>query len=378
MRRACLASGALLLTVVSACGGDPEPASTQPTSPSVVALGEALPMQEGRDYDVVATLPASIDGAKVFYRGVSSDGEVFGSTTREDPEARQPVGPGSTLVTTRGDVVLLDPGSGEVTWVSDGDRRSQPTVVDGIDVNDEWVAWVELHDAFGEEWTVYSYSRATGRERRIGSDEDAVEGDATVIEEIAIIDDHVVMGTRALGRETKAANQVLSAPLDGSAPLTELVGSATWLGANDDAVAFAELVSGRLVSLDPTSGDQTVLVAGNDDSDKAGCRLVDRGVLMTCQESGGSQLVHITTGQDEEMSAGPWREDIGYADLESGWARFVVDPDDQPTIYAVDIDRRKVFAVARTQGGWDLVGHDMALVHPFGGAKGDITLIRLR
>ncbi len=35
-------------------------------------------MKEGRDYDVVATLPAKIDGAEAYYDGVSPDGMVFG------------------------------------------------------------------------------------------------------------------------------------------------------------------------------------------------------------------------------------------------------------------------------------------------------------
>jgi hypothetical protein len=70
--------------------------------------------------------------------------------------------------------------------------------------------------------------------------------------------------------------------------------------------------------------------------------------------------------------------DAGYNYQEKGWAKFVTDPDGDAKIYAIDTDRMKLFKVANTQGGWELMGNDMAIVSPFDGAKGASTLIKLR
>ncbi|MDX6231385.1 MAG: hypothetical protein QOH68_336 [Nocardioidaceae bacterium] len=330
-------------------------------------------MKEGRDYDVVATLPARIDGAEVYYDGVSPDGMVFGSTHVEDPDAPE-VFPGGLAITFRSSVILLDPGSGKVMQISDGNARPRRTAVSGIDVNEDWVTWLESEDAEGGSWKLYSYDRSTKTERRLGSSKDAIKADGVGFElSPKISGDRAVMSAFAYGGdETGKADQVLSAPLDGSAPLTELVGRAAGVDADADGISYTITSTQTLMFRDTASAKTKVIDAG-----ETSFRTYHSGVLVTGVPYGSGTKVRATK-DGTTTTFGPFVGDAGYNYQEKGWAKFVTDPDGDAKIYAIDTDRMKLFKVANTQGGWELMGNDMAIVSPFDGAKGASTLIKLR
>ncbi|WP_332642354.1 hypothetical protein [Aeromicrobium sp.] len=347
-------------------------------------MADALTMKVGRDFDVITTLPKRINGQVAYYQGVSPDGIVYGSTAEEDPEADQPLGGGSTLITTRDDVFLFNPQTGKVTSISDGASRSQQVAVRGIDVNDEWVTWIEVQEAYNARWTLHSYDRSTGKERRLGSQKDGVEGDTGIADGAKISGNRVLISTFGFGDEDAKAkraenSQILSAPLDGSAPLTELVNGATGASVDADGMSYVDVATDALTFRDARSGKTKVLNVGKTNvEDYLECALYDERVLMTCEGSGVNRSIRIKTNDGKPVSFGPLADDFWYFALDSGWAKFVLDPDGQPKIYAIDTKRMKLFKVADTQGGWDLMGDDFALVRPFAGAKGEIWLIKLR
>lgn len=331
-------------------------------------------MKEGRDYDVLATLPAKIDGRQTRYVGATSDGKVFGETMAEDPEAEPPIGPGAMGFTTRSNVFLLDTALGKVTDVSDGDSRHTRSGISGIDADDEWVTWLEIESIDGGGWTLYSYELSTGTERKLATDREAVRRDSTVGPEgrPTITGDSVVMSTTVFGDEHGKLSQVLSARLDGSAPLTELARGATSVDVDAEGFSYLD-VTGAMRFHNTTSGETTLI-----DDGRSTCRIYDSGLLVTCDPSGQGTKFRVKEKDGVMTALGPFNGQVGYIDHETSWVTFVSDPDGDPTIYAIDTARKKLFKVAEAQGGWDLMGQGMALVSPFNGAKGDITLIKLR
>ena len=376
IRELVIGVGAVLCLVGCSSGGG-DASNAEPTK-STITADDASAMQEGRDYDVVATLPTKIRGMKPRYMGASPDGMVYGEIFVEDPEAEQPIGPGSTLLTGRSTLFLLDPASGKVTEVLDGSTRKDPSGVTGMDADEEWVVWLESAEGgmSSGRWTLYSYERDSGKIRQLGAyDDDVVVPDTNLgyFTLPKIIGDQVVMATLVDGRDqTGKADQILSAPLDGSAPMTEMVRGARSVDATPEGVSYVD-VTGALQFRDAASGETSLI-----DDGKSECRMYRSGVLMTCSPYGTGTKFWVRPTDGAVTAFGPFAGDVGYPHQETGWLQFVIDPDGDPTIYAIDTDRMKLFTVANTQGGWDLMGQDMALVSPFDGAKGDITLISLR
>jgi hypothetical protein len=363
---------------VSGCTTGSDSPKVTPTTKSVSA-DKASTMKEGRDYDLVATLPAKIQGVQPRYLGVSPDDMVFGDIFIEDPDAEPPIGPGGTALTGRSSVFLLDPESGKVTEVLDGAVRKEPSGVTGMDADDEWVVWLEsLEGGFSSgRWTLYSYERGTGKIRKLGAYDDKVVAPKAELgyERLPVISGtDAVMATSVIDRKDKLgkANQVLSAPLDGSAPLSELARGARSVDADAEGLSYVD-VTGALMFRDAVSGETTVI-----DDGKSECRTYRSGVLVTCSPYGSGTTFRVRAKNGTTTTFGPFDGDVGYNYQETGWVKFVTDPDGDPTIYAIDTDRMKLFKVADIQGGWQLMGHDMALVAPFDGVKGDITLIKLR
>ncbi len=175
------------------------------------------------------------------------------------------------------------------------------------------------------------------------------------------------------GDETGKADQVLSAPLDGSAPLTELVGRAAGVDADAEGISYTITSTKTLMFRDAASAKTKVVDAG-----EKSFRTYHSGVLVTGVPYGSGTKVRATAKDGITTTFGPFVGDAGYNHQEDGWAKFVTDPDGDAKLYAIDTDRMKLFKVADAQGGWQLMGNDMALVTPFDGAKGDITLIKLR
>lgn len=366
---------AAAMCLAGCTSGSDEPPKAKPTK-STISADDASAMKEGRDYDVVATLPAKIRGLRPWYFGVSPDGIVYGATFAEDPDAEQNVGPGGMRITTRSNVILVDPGSGKVTRVSDGHTRSRPNGIQGIDVNEDWVTWLEVLDGAGkaeQPWRLYSYDRSTGTERLLGSG--ALKGDIGMDNRAgpAINGDRVVISTVTYGDRTGKTDQVLNAPLDGSAPVTELVGGATAADADPEGISYTIRGTATLMFRDAASGKTKVI-----DDGKSECRTYHSGVLVTCSPYGAGTKFWVRPKRGTVTAFGPFAGDVGYNDQEKGWTTFVTDSDGDATLYAIDTDRMKLFKVADAQGGWQLMGNDMALVSPFNGAKGDITLIKLR
>lgn len=189
----------------------------------------------------------------------------------------------------------------------------------------------------------------------------------------AIDGDRVVLSTIAFGDETRKADQVMSAPLDGSAPLTELVGSATAVDVEADGISYVT-GTGALEFRAADSGKTSIL------DDKAASRWQHyrSGVLMTCEPFRGGWRINVKADGGRKVLFGPFEEWVEELEFTSDWARFVVDAHGPPTIYAIDTDRMKLFKTADTKVDWHLLGHDMALISPLDGAEGDITLIKLR
>src|SRR4051812_15039684 len=120
MRTRSLPLAGLMVLALAGCtssgttpGLAPERTARSTVAPVVVA--DAPTMKEGRDYDVVADLPATIDGVDVHLHGTTPDGMVTGDTA-------EPTGAdaGSMALETYSRAILLDLGTGKVTKMSNG------------------------------------------------------------------------------------------------------------------------------------------------------------------------------------------------------------------------------------------------------------------
>ena len=375
MRIRRLVIGIAAVMCLSGCtSSSDDPPKAKPT-PITITADDASAMKEGRDYDVVATLPGKIQGVEPRYVGVAPDGIVYGRVYIEGPDAEEPKAIGGNALTGHSDVFLLDPRSGKITEVLDGAIRRKPMGVTGMDADDDWVVWLESPDGgFGSgSWKLYSYERGTEKIREIGSYADDVvvpKAELDYERRPEISGDQVVMATSHWKDKTGSKSQVLTVPLDGSAPMTEVARGATSVDADVGGISYFTK-DGVLTFRDAVSGETSVV----DDSD-SGCRGVRSGVLVTCDPYGSGTKVRVRAKGGTTTTYGPFDGDIGYTYFEPGWVRFVSGTDDKSSLWVIDVDDAKLFKLGDTQGGWDLMGHDMALV--FNPGKRDFTLIKLR
>jgi hypothetical protein len=372
-----LAVAALLL---AGCASDlSEPATsataTTPTSRATIGPASATPLVEGEDYAVVATLPATIDGSPVQWSGVDGSGTAFGGIAVPDPDYEQGrMGP----VGSYAQPVLMSP-AGQLTRMTPVRQSGVTTQMLGGDANDDWVTWFESADTsigMGS-WSLYSYERSTEKLRRLATYEDDVVRDGNFLDydgRPEILGDDVVMGTAAIGPSGKGS-AILTVPLDGSAPLSELVPDAS--EPDVDEKGFSYLQGWKtLMYRDASTGRTRRLHTG---AGRGECHFYRSGVLVTCEKGAGGVAVTVT-GPDGERTFGPFLGGVSYVELRDGWVRFVADADGDPQIYAVDAATGNLHHVSSSQNEWRLMGHGYAMVVR-GGDKGhaeEYRLIKLR
>ncbi|MRJ77935.1 hypothetical protein GEV29_15440 [Aeromicrobium sp. SMF47] len=347
----------LLALLVAGCASgieDPAPRTASPRT-RVIAAQSAAALKDGRDVELVATLPASIDGNRTFWLGADARGTVYGEIVV--PAAK--VAPGSMAeVDSYSQPVLIDL-AGKVTHLTPPRTSGTTTQMTGADADDEWVTWLESASvqAGSGEWTLYSYERATQKLRVLGSYEDEVAGEDSFLDydgRPEILGGDVVMGIGSTNRGGKGS-AVLSAPLDGSRPLEVLVPTANDPDADEDGFSY---VQGKdaLMYRDAATGRTRELAPGDDE-----CQRFRFGVLLTCDRSDEGVVVRLE-GTDIDARLGPFGAHVGYVELEDGWASFVTDPDGDPRIYAVELATSTMYETSRSQNDWNLMGHGYAMV----------------
>ncbi|MET0819611.1 MAG: hypothetical protein ABWY58_01490 [Aeromicrobium sp.] len=357
-----LASAALLLAGCSSDSDEPAAsappsASAAPTTPATTAPASATPLVEGEDYDVVAALPATIEGSPVQWSGVDAGGTAFGGIDVPDPAYEQGrMGP----VDSYAQPVLMTP-TGQLTRMTPVRDSGVTTQMLGGDANDDWVTWFESADTsigMGS-WTLYSYERSTKTLRTIATYEDDVVGKNTFLDydgRPEILGDDVVMGTAGIGSSGKGS-AILTVPLDGSAPLTRLVARASEPDVDENGFSFLQGWK-RLMYRDTSTGDIRQLHTG---AGRGECHFYRSGVLVTCDKTSDGEEVTVA-GPEGTRTFGPFRSGVSYVELRDGWARFVEDADGDPQIYAVDAATETLHHVSASQNLWRLVGHGYALV----------------
>jgi hypothetical protein len=384
MRPALLALTAAAV-LLAGCSSTPSatPASVPRTSATTatpapeatIAPDSATPLVEGKDYDVVTTLPAQIDGSPTRWSGVDAAGTAYGDIAVPDPDAdRSSMGP----VGSWAQPVLMnrDGGLTRMTPVRDSGVTTQML---GGDANDDWVTWFESADTNvgSGSWTLFSYERSTKKLRRLATYEDDVVGQGTFLDydgRPEILGDDVVMGTAAISRSGKGS-AILTVPLDGSAPLSELVPRASDPDVDEKGFSFV-LGKKALMYRDAATGETRQLHPG---TGRGECQFYRSGVLVTCEKTDGGEEITVA-GPDGEQSFGPFRNGVSYVELRDGWVRFVEDADGDHQIYAVDVASGTLHPAAAWPNGWRLMGHGYALAEPGDpdGTSSDSQLIKLR
>ena len=360
-----LTATTLLLTGCSSDPGDPAPAAspsasaapTTPPTPPTTAPASATPLVDGKDYDVVATLPATIDGSPVQWSGVDGSGTAFGGISVPDPDYEEGQ---MGAVGSYAQPVLMSP-EGRLTRMTPVRQSGVTTQMLGGDANDDWVTWLESADTNigAGSWTLYSYERSTKKLRTIATYKDDVVGKDTFLDydgRAEILGDDVVMGTAAIGSSGKGS-AILTVPLDGSAPLTKLVPDASEPDVDEKGFSFHQGWK-RLMYRNASTGKIRELHTG---AGRGECHFYRSGVLVTCEKTSDGAEVTVS-GPDGTRTFGPFRSDVSYVELRDGWARFVEDADGDPQIYAVDAASETLHHVSASQGLWRLVGHGYALV----------------
>jgi hypothetical protein len=353
-----LAAVALLL---AGCASDPsEPATSARPSASAAATtapASATPLVDSKDYDVVATLPAAIDGSPVQWSGVDGNGTAFGGIEVPDPNYEEGQ---MGAVGSYAQPVLMSP-DGQLTRMTPVRRSGVTTQMLGGDANDDWVTWLESADtSIGSgTWTLYSYERSTKKLRTIATYKDDVVGKGTFLDydgRAEILGDDVVMGTAAIGPSGKGS-AILTVPLDGSAPLSTLVPDASEPDVDEKGFSFLQGWK-RLMYRDASTGSIRQLHTG---AGRGECHFYRSGVLVTCEKGEGGVVVTVA-GPDGTRTFGPFRSGVSYVELRDGWVRFVEDADGDPQTYAVDVATGTLHHVSSSQGLWRLMGHGYALV----------------
>jgi hypothetical protein len=357
-----LAGAALLL---AGCASDPSepatsvrpPASAAPTTPSTTAPASATPLVEGADYDVVATLPATIDGSPVQWSGVDGSGTAFGGIEVPDPDYQEGQ-MGSVGSYSQPVLMSLD---GRLTHMTPVRRSGVTTQMLGGDANDDWVTWFESADtSIGTgSWSLYSYERSTKKLRLLATHEDDVVRDGNFLDydgRPEILGGDVVMGTAAIGPSGKGS-AILTVPLDGSAALTTLVRDASEPDVDEKGFSFLQGWK-TLMYRDASTGKIRQLHTG---AGRGECHFYRSSVLVTCEKGDGGVVVTVA-GPNGARTFGPFPGGVGYVELRDGWARFVEDADGDPQIYAVDAATGTLHHVSSSQGLWRLIGHGYALV----------------
>lgn len=379
MRSTLLALGAAAL-LLTGCSSDahesPRSAPTTATTTTpIIAPTSASELVEGKDYDVVATLPAQIDSSRVLWSGVDAAGTAFGGIAVTDPDAdHSRMGP----VGSYAQPVLMSP-AGELIRMTPLRDSGTTTQMLGGDVNDDWVTWLESADTnigMGS-WTLYSYERSTKKLRLLASYRDDVVREDTFLDydgRAEIVGDDVVLGTASASRSGKGS-AILTVPLDGSAPLSELVLRASEPDADETGFSFV-MARKTLMYRDATTGETRQLHTGGG---RGECQFYRSKVLVTCEKASDGIAVTVA-GTDGETTFGPFRHGVSYVELRDGWARFVAHADGDPQIYAVDAATSTLHHVSTSQNGWRLMGNGYALV-----VQGDVDkeptghqLIKLR
>ena len=329
MRPVVLALAALSL-LVAGCSSDPGTTSTRstPSTPSTPAASpvratidpaSASSLVEGKDYDVVATLPATIDGSPVQWSGVDGTGTAFGGIAVADPAHEE----GSMgAIGSYAQPVLMSP-DGTLTRMTPVRDTGRTTQMLGGDANADWVTWFESADtSIGmSSWTLYSYERSTKKLRTIATYRDDVVGKGTFLDydgRPEILGDDVVMGTAASGPSGKGS-AILTVPLDGSAPLSVLVEGASEPDVDEGGFSFLQGWK-RLMYRDASTGETRQLHVG---AGRGECHFFRSDVLVTCEKVDDGVDVTVTR-PDGEWTFGPFRAGVSYVELRGAPPGLVV------------------------------------------------------
>lgn len=357
MRRVVLALCALSL-VAAGCSSDPEAAGSEPSpvpsaTHATVAPASAAKLAEGEDYDVVTTLPGGIDGDQVLWFGADDEGTAYGEIIVPFPKAN----PGSMALSSRAQPVLMST-DGELTRMTPVRDSGPPSQLTGADADARWVTWLE--SASGQIgaglWTLYSYERSTGTVRQLGSYRDKRAWRDSGLDydgRPEIVGDDVLMGTSFI----RSGDAVLSAPLDGSAPLDVLVPGATAPDVDESGFSYLTL-DGTLMHRDAATGESRQI---DGPTGQGTCQQYRSGVLMTCEKTAAGILVRIA-GPDGETVFGPFRRTVGYAQIRDGWASFVEDQGGDARLYAIDLSERTLYEASASENDWQPMGHGYAVV----------------
>lgn len=295
MRRALsIVSVAALLT--GCFGGDETSSEAQPEPPaSASEPSEAA--TEAPDEPLVRLDQASVitDGAgmKVLHRL----NRRLPSGQRWLPQAVTPdelvvIGTYGRSAADR--VALLDPRTGDVTYLSDG---SDAGVFDA-DTDDRWVVWVETTaaDLFTFPWQMYSHDRRTGRTRLIAEAPDVGRDPVPVAPNGTrphLHDGQVYFAAVSSvdgNRVQDVVSTVYSVPADGSTPMRPLIRGAYGPDISGDELAYTVGTGGSFTTWDLRLRNLTTGTDESVESARDGGRLSGDsfgGEVLTWQVSQG-------------------------------------------------------------------------------------------
>jgi hypothetical protein len=343
--------------VATGCSSDPEAtprrSSSTPAPVATVAPTDAEKLEEGKDYEVVTTLPGGVDGHQVVWFGVDDGGAAYGEIIVPFPKAN----PGSMALSSYAQPILMSP-EGELTRMTPVRDSGPPSQMTGADADDRWVTWLEsASGSIGAGmWSLYSYERSTGTVRQLGSYRDRKAWKDSGLDydgRPEIMGDDVVMGTSFI----RSGDAILKAPLDGSAPLDVLLPDATAPDVDEDG--FSHLRSdGTLMHRDVATGESRQI---DGPTEQGMCQQYRSGVLLTCESTADGIVVRIVR-PGGETAYGPFRETVTYAQIRDGWATFVADQGVDPKAYLVDLSDGTLFEVASSESDWALLGHGYASI----------------
>lgn len=331
----------LALVLASCAGSEKHNPTTMPTAPERVIeadkVSSAPILVEGKDYQVVADPPLTVDGRTANYPGLLSPTLAFGKTSVAPAKVQDP----DSFVGVS--VIMTDLKTKKSTFITRNTDRKEPSYVTGMDFSDKYVTWSETtsQTVSSEPWEIYSLERSNGKVRRIASSDvvgvvdppwlppDGVvpkiyEGDVYLI----AADSNDLPAT-ATATATASAYRV---PLDGTKRLSKAIGNVQGIFTHSSGVTFIR--NRQFYRWDPDSKKESKVDALKRSS--AECPGTSGGgVIVECEASvsgaprrtvieadGKVSEIHFPKSDGTSDNAG-----VGYLGANTDWVTFTFDDD---------------------------------------------------
>ena len=321
-------------------------------------------MAEGKDYRVVRDVPAEIGGRTMTYYAVRDDGASALAVQYPSDDDQQEAGaPAPNRLLT------VDLQTGERTALPTQDADSDLTDITEVSRGNGYLVWLQSEpDSYNSlTWDLYSYETATKTKRRIAASSELGVKDPPwpSFESIRpqIVGDDVYWAAVEAVKGDTPTTAVYRAPLDGSEPMSKVIGGATDVYADGHDLWFQR--DGRMVAWDVSAGAEKK--ADTPEVEKPCGGYFHEGTLVQVDCSGkGTLLITEKSGRHTTL------RDVdapGYLNATSRWVGYSVD--DQAYVY--DLKRQRLMRMKDSQGysAQDFSGNRMFYVQQHSGTSDD-------